>query len=102
MATNQAVLALVPNETECDSDFLYYWLRSRQEELRNKGAGAAQKNLSKGLVVSEPFPDLPVNEQRAAVQQVIRIDGACGELKTELNRLNVLRSSLLAEVFGGN
>ena len=102
MATNQAVLALVADETECDPDFLYYWLRSRQEELRNKGAGAAQKNLSKGLVMSEPFPDLPVEEQRAAVQHLKRIDIARGELKTELDRLSVLRSSLLAEVFGDN
>lgn len=100
MATNQAVLALVPDETKCDPDFLYYWLRSRQEELRNKGAGAAQKNLSKGLVVSEPFPGLSVNEQRTTVQKIMRIDVAREELKVELNRVLVLRSSLLAEVFG--
>ena len=50
--------------------------------------------------MSEPFPGLSVNEQRTTVQKIMRIDVAREELKVELNRVLVLRSSLLAEVFG--
>ncbi|WP_447039998.1 restriction endonuclease subunit S [Streptomyces sp. DSM 118878] len=102
MSTNQAVLALVADASKADPDFLYYWLRSRQEELRGKGAGAAQKNLSKQLVVTEPFPDLPVAEQAAAVEQVIEIDRVRNRVIDESKALSTLRSSVLAEIFGGN
>ncbi|TWE10472.1 restriction endonuclease subunit S [Rudaeicoccus suwonensis] len=102
MSTNQAVLALVADESKVDPDFLYCWLRSRQEELRGKGVGAAQKNLSKGLVTSEPFPDLPVQDQSSAVAQVIAIDQARDQLRSEADELAELRVSFLAEIFGGN
>jgi restriction endonuclease S subunit len=101
MATNQAVLALVPEKTKCDPDFLYYWLRSRQEALRKKGAGAAQKNLNKSLVTSEPFPDLDVRDQAAAVEQIIRLDRSKKLAMAEVVALSELRSSFLAEIFGG-
>ena len=100
MTTNQAVLALVADESKADPDFLYYWLRSRQEELRNKSAGAAQKNLSKGLVVSEPFPALSVADQAAAAKQVIGLDRARGKVTGECAALTTLRKALLAEAFG--
>lgn len=102
MTTNQAVLALVTDESRADPDFLYYWLRSRQEELRNKSAGAAQKNLSKGLVISEPFPSLSVADQATAVQHVIDLDRANDEVAAEVTALTSLRSSLLADIFGGS
>jgi type I restriction enzyme S subunit len=101
MATNQAVLALVADESKADSAFLYYWLRSRQSDLRAKGAGAAQKNLSKGLVVSEPFPALSVNDQTQAVIQVIAVDLARDQAASEVRRLTALQTSLIAELFGG-
>lgn len=102
MTTNQAVLALVPSPDRCDRDFLYYWLRSRQEELRGKGAGAAQKNLSKALVISEPFPDLDVDQQRDAVRCVVSIERALVPVGAESASLATLRSSLLNDIFGDN
>lgn len=102
MSTNQAVLALVAKESKADPDFLYFWLRSRQEQLRGKGAGAAQKNLSKGLVVSEPFPDLSVGDQATAVKQVIAIERAREHAHSETGRLTTLRASLLNKIFGNS
>ncbi|MGN9808154.1 restriction endonuclease subunit S [Micromonospora sp. BQ11] len=101
MTTNQAVLALVPDRSKCDPDFLYYWLRSRQENLRNKGAGAAQKNLSKALVINEPFPNLGISDQRAVVRSVVALDRVAENLAVELQRLSEVRKTLLADIFGG-
>lgn len=68
MATNQAVLALTADEGAADQRFLYHWLASRSENMRQRAAGAVQPNLSKGLVLEEPFPQLPVDEQRQLAQ----------------------------------
>jgi type I restriction enzyme S subunit len=102
MSTNQAVLALVAEEARADPSFLYYWLRSRQQELRNKGAGAAQKNLSKSLVVSEPFPDLSVDVQVAAASHVSALDRTRDRGADEITALRTIRTSLLFEVFGSS
>lgn len=101
MTTNQAVLALVADKAKSDPDFLYYWLRSRQAELRAKGAGAAQKNLSKALVLSEPFPVLSVSDQAIAVKQVIALDRGREMVAAEAQRLVALRLGLFATIFGG-
>ena len=102
MTTNQAVLALVADVERSDPDFLFYWLRSRQGELRGKGAGAAQKNLSKGLVVSEPFPDLSVSDQKLRVEYVIQLDHVRNEICAEAGALAALHASLMTDIFGGN
>ena len=102
MCTNQAVLALVPDESRAEPDFLYYWLRSRQVELRSKGAGAAQKNLSKSLVVTEPFPKLSRESQREAARKIVTLDRARAQARREASELLQVRDALIAEIFGGN
>ncbi len=102
MCTNQAVLALVPDVSRAHPDFLYYWLRSRQQELRGKGAGAAQKNLSKGLVVSEPFPELSLAAQAATAKRVETLDNARARAAREADELSQARAALMFRVFGGN
>ncbi|OAK52988.1 restriction endonuclease subunit S [Rhodococcoides kyotonense] len=100
MATNQAVLALVADREKADSRFLYFWLRSRQSELRERGAGAAQKNLSKKIVISEPFPDISIVDQLFAAERVETIDKSTDAQKAELDHLRALRTSLLSSIFG--
>lgn len=102
MCTNQAVLALVPDGSKAEPDFLYYWLRSRQAELRGKSAGAAQKNLSKALVVTEPFPNLSRESQVAAARKVEALDRTRGQVGSEVSELSRVRDVLIAEIFGGN
>lgn len=102
MSTNQAVLALVADESQADPDFLYYWLRSRQRELRSKGTGAAQKNLSKALVLSEPFPAMSVAEQTKVVRRVVDLDRARAKVSAEQYAATALSASLMTIVFGGS
>ncbi|CAH0168577.1 restriction endonuclease subunit S [Plantibacter cousiniae (nom. nud.)] len=102
MCTNQAVLALVPDDSRAHPDFLYYWLRSRQQELRAKGAGAAQKNLSKGLVVSEPFPEMSLETQAATAKRIEALDDAQTHAAREADHLLQVRAALMSHVFGGS
>lgn len=82
MATNQAVLALVADPDKADADFFYRWLATRTENLRSRAAGAVQPNLSKKLVLEEPFPDLPLPRQKA-VAAALR---ECAEAETQLDK----------------
>ena len=64
MAANQAVLGLVPDPGRVDPRFLFHWLRSRKESLRERRSGSSQPNLNKETVLQEPVPIVELDRQR--------------------------------------
>jgi len=70
LATNQAVLALVVEQSRADSRFLFHWMRYRQPFLREASEGGAQKNLNKEIVLAQPFPDIAVPRQRELAERL--------------------------------
>ena len=66
-ATNQACAAIVPNEKECERDFLYENLLLSYEKIRGMARGGNQANLNLQLVksIQVPLPPLPLQQQFA-------------------------------------
>lgn len=84
MATNQAVLALVPNPAKADARFLFHWLRLNGTRLKAAATGAAQPNLSKQVVLRETgFPDIPLSEQRAITATLDSVSDLAERLRQE-------------------
>lgn len=54
-AMNQACLAIIPND-ELDNDYLYYFLQTSYEQLRNMSIGGNQSNLSASTVQKLKIP----------------------------------------------
>ncbi|GJO43290.1 hypothetical protein NJB1604_18670 [Mycobacterium marinum] len=97
VTTNQAVLALVPNRELIDQRYLLHAVRSRTESLRGRAVGAAQPNLNKAVVMSEPIPvpaDLNVQRQEASALDSILEYGRA--LNAELTSLRRVRADLLS------
>ena len=67
---NQAVLAIIPNTEEIDTDFLYYQIIFNKQNLLFLAQGSGQPNLSKNIVdrlpISYPKP-LPAQRRIAAI-----------------------------------
>ncbi|MBT2519104.1 restriction endonuclease subunit S [Streptomyces sp. ISL-90] len=101
MATNQAVLALVPNPEVVDSRFLLHAIRSRTDSLRSRAIGAAQPNLSKELVMKEviPLPTLAEQKSLSRLLDSLRESGTCA--RDEAASLGRLRSELLSSLVSG-
>ncbi|MFJ7169631.1 restriction endonuclease subunit S [Streptomyces globosus] len=97
VATNQAVLALVPDERLVLPRFLLHAVRSKTDDLRHRAVGSSQPNLSKGLVVSQtiPMPDSLADQERAlaAVDSVRATQAAT---LAEADRLRTVRASLVS------
>ncbi|MER8026727.1 restriction endonuclease subunit S [Glutamicibacter protophormiae] len=96
VATNQAVLALVPDKTQVHPRLLLHAVRSQTVALRARAIGAAQPNLSKGLVTSHLIPipdDLEFQQVFADAADSLTREG--GKLIGELYNLRTFRSSLL-------
>jgi type I restriction enzyme S subunit len=101
MAMNQAVIALVADETKVMSRYLFHSMRSRTTNLRSRAIGAAQPNLSKDIVVTESIsvPTLPKQKQLTAAFDAL-LDGQREKIGL-LNALKRLRTNLLAVCLSG-
>ncbi len=103
VATNQAVLSLVPRREVIHPRYLLHAVRSRTESLRQRAVGAAQPNLSKGLVISEEIPvPSDLEEQREIAEALDALRAVGQALRVETQSLRVVRSNLLAVLLSGD
>lgn len=102
MATNQAVLALVPNKDRCDGRFAYHWLQHHSPRLKAAASGAAQPNLSKAVILRETrYPDLGGAEQ-VSIGQILDAPLATADLLTqERLSLRLVRSAVVDQLLRG-
>jgi type I restriction enzyme S subunit len=74
-ATNQACAAIIPHcEEEVSTGFLYYFLEFHYENLRQRGHGANQTNLSMTLLKQFPVYYPKHREQQAIVGALRALD----------------------------
>ena len=105
-ATNQACAALVnhglPEETV---QFVYWFLRSRYEAMRNVSVGGNQPNLSLGLIKSWPVSLPPLNVQREIVRRVESLFALADAIEKRVAaasaRADKLTQAILAKAFRG-
>lgn len=101
VSTNQAVLALVPDEDRILPTYLLHAVRSRARSLRSKAVGAAQPNLSKRIIIEEPIP-LPSLEQQSVVSSACSaIQDVVYCAKEQVESLRKIRSELLVSLLSG-
>lgn len=69
LTTNQACCNLTINQDIADYNFVYYYLTNKYDELENIAVGAAQQNLSVGVITNFPIslPPLPIQKSIASV-----------------------------------
>ena len=72
--TNQAVLAVIPNNEETDSRWLYWILSFYSSKLIASVQGSGQPNLNKNLIDQLQVLKPPINEQRQIIEILDTID----------------------------
>lgn len=100
-ATNQAVLALLPDEETVDSDYLYHLLRSDSDRLKALATGAAQPNLSKGVIVRQEYAVPSLDIQRRLAFEMNGLSEVAAATRRLSARLRILRSNLLTALLSG-
>lgn len=101
LSTNQSIAGILPS-SEHDSDFLYYNLDTRYEELRGESAGDGGRgglNLTiiKKLDVRMP----PVPEQRAIAQVLSDTDAEIEALERRLEATRAIKQGMMQELLTG-
>lgn len=85
--TNQACCACTPFNGVFNR-YLFYYLLSQRENLKNMSEGGAQPNISKEKIVNYIFPLPPLEEQKRIVKKVDSIMNMLDELENELTTKN--------------
>jgi type I restriction enzyme S subunit len=99
-ALNQACLALLPR-SDAEMWFVYYFLESQYQNLRNLSNDGSQKNLSAGLIKDYSIP-LPTKAEQVKIAGILgSVDNAIREAKTKLQSLQVVKQGLMVDLLSG-
>ncbi len=99
LTTNQACCNIIVNNDLCDYEFLYYNIFNKYSELENIAVGAAQQNLSVGVIgdFKLMFPPLP--EQKAIASVLSSLDDKIDLLQQQNQTLEALAEALFRQWF---
>lgn len=88
--TNQACCACIKH-SDLNTKFLFYYLLSERDNLRKKGEGGAQPNISREKLIDYLMPLPPLAEQQRIVkklEQILPLVEEYGKNEEKLSELN--------------
>jgi type I restriction enzyme S subunit len=101
MAANQAVLGLVPDPNRVEPRFLFHWLRSRKDSMRDRRSGSSQPNLNKETVIQEPVPVVELDRQRVVASVLDALSETSGNSSKVVAAAERARTALVADLLSG-
>ena len=99
LTTNQACCNLIIDEDKANSQFIYYYIQSSYEELLNLACGAAQQNLSVGVIGDFPIYLPPLDEQKRIASILSSLDDKIDLLNRENTTLEAMAETLFRQWF---
>lgn len=99
LTTNQACCNLIIDEDKANSQFVYYYIQSSYEELLNLACGAAQQNLSVGVIGDFPIYLPPLDEQKRIASILSSLDDKIDLLNRENATLEAMAETLFRQWF---
>jgi hypothetical protein len=103
-ATNQAVCAIF-TDSNLETKYLFWYLRSIRADLIDKGKGGAQPNISQGIIRDIPIPLAPIDQQKLIVAEIEKqfslLDEAVAALKRIQANLKRYKAAVLKAAVEG-
>lgn len=101
LCTNQSIAAIYPSENHC-TDYLFYNLESRYDELRSLSTGDGGRgglNLTIIRSVELPFPNK--DEQIAIANVLSDIDSEIASVEAKLRKTKAIKQGMMQELLTG-
>jgi type I restriction enzyme S subunit len=99
LTTNQACCNLIIDEKKADYEFVFYSLWNKYKEIENIAVGAAQQNLSVGVISNLPILLPPLPEQQAIAEVLSSLDDKIDLLHRQNKNLEALAETLFRQWF---
>lgn len=101
LSTNQSIAGIFPSE-EHDSDFLYYNLDARYDELRGESAGDGGRGGLNLTIIKNLAVLMPEVSEQAAIAQVLRdVDEEISALNLQLRKARAIKMGMMQQLLTG-
>jgi len=98
LATNQAILAIIPKEEKLNYEFLFYYLNNIKYKLTKYHKETTQKNLTKHAVNSFDIPLPPLPEQKKIASVLSTVDATIEKTSEIIEQAKQLKKGLMQEL----
>ncbi|ACV24593.1 restriction endonuclease subunit S [Methanocaldococcus fervens] len=95
VATNQAILGIIPKGEVLESEFLYYILAKNKNYYSKLGMQTTQKNLNAQIVKTFKIPLPPIEEQKAIAERLKSIDELIEIKRKEKEQLEKAKKKIM-------
>ncbi len=100
MYCNQGFKNIVCSK-ELNNEYLYWWLKGKNEYLNSLGVGATFKEISKRIVEQISIPLPPLSTQSRIVSELDMLQSIIDKQKAQLSELDNLAQAVFYDMFGG-
>jgi len=99
ICTNQGFKSLVPKKDLCNSEFLYYWIKSNVDYLQQLGTGTTFAEISGSVVKNIDISLPPLKEQKAIAEVLSSLDDKIDLLHRQNKTLEEMAQTLFRQWF---
>ncbi len=99
VATNQAILGIIPNEVELNTEFLYYWFLNFKPKWVIYAKTTTQANLTKQIVENIKIPLPPLEEQKAIAKVLKDFDDLIEVIDKKIETYERIKKKLMEIYF---
>ena len=96
----RGLAAITPDKSKVSLEFVYWFLKGKNAELKSKGTGSTSKAISKKILEEILIPDVGFDKQHEYAQMLEKIYVIIQTRKQELQKLDELIQSRFVELFG--
>lgn len=99
-ATNQAVCFIIPDKKVIQNRFVFYFLKTRVNDLMNQRVGGAQPNISQQIIKKIKIPLPSLSEQKKIVEILEQADELKRLKKEAQEKSEKILTALFYKMFG--
>jgi len=96
----RGLAAITPNKTKVSTEFIFWLLKEKNNELNRLGTGSTFKAISKKILEETKVPDISLEKQTAYSNILEKLYSIITHLRTQLEKLDLLVKARFVEMFG--
>ena len=100
ISSSQAILGLYDFKN-CNMEYLYYWLVSREKDFIDMGQSGTQSNLSKKIMEAIEITLPQIEEQEAIASVLSDMDEEIEALEQKLEKYSMLKQGMMQQLLTG-
>ena len=96
----RGLAALTPDKTKVSSEFIFWLLKGKNDELNSKGTGSTFKAIGRKVLEETKVPNIPLEKQLECSEILEKVYAVIQHRKSEIQMMDDLIKARFVEMFG--